>query len=245
MSLRLGVVGALSAWLAFAPGTSPTIDTFGNVRRLVERRDDAPKVAIAEVVRDPHAYALGALANLRGEITVVDGNIWLSYPPVAQDGLGQVVEVASTPERAAFLVAAHVAPAEWERVLLPDAVSSTRFDDTIERWAADHGLRGRPFPFRIDGRFQALTIATVDQRRMAQRGPATEEQLVRGSLHERVTGETGTLVGFYDPAGDSAFTHEGAHCHIHAVVPGKPATGHAEAFVLAPGAFLSLPSVGR
>jgi alpha-acetolactate decarboxylase len=127
--------------------------------------------------------------------------------------------------------------------MLPDAVSSNRFDDALEHWAADHGLRGRPFPFRIDGRFESLTVATVDPRRMAHPGPGTEEQLARANVRERVTGESGTLVGFYDPAGDSAFTHEGAHSHVHAVAPGKPATGHAEAFVLAPGAFLSLPAV--
>jgi acetolactate decarboxylase len=241
MSLRVWLASAL---LAFAAGTGPTIDTYGTVRHLVERRDDTPKVAIADVVREPHAYALGALANLRGEITVVDGTVWMSYPPVAQGGMGQVVEVASTPERAAFLVAAHVAPPDWQRIMLPDAVSSNRFDDALERWAADHGLRGRAFPFRIDGRFESLTVATVDARRMAKPGPATEEQLARANILERVTGENGTLVGFYDPAGDAAFTHEGSHSHVHAVVPGKPATGHAQAFVLAPGAFLSLPAAG-
>ena len=53
---------------------------YGTIGQVVRQRDVTAKVELAEVLRTPHAFGLGSLSELRGEITIVDGIAWLSYP---------------------------------------------------------------------------------------------------------------------------------------------------------------------
>ena len=77
------------ALAATVSGGLPPVTVHGSIGQLVRQRDTAPKVALAEVLRTPHTFGLGSLSDLRGEITIVDGTAWLSYPPAAP-GLGGV-----------------------------------------------------------------------------------------------------------------------------------------------------------
>src|SRR5688572_4171827 len=78
------------------PPAHPKVSTFGHLRAVVHERDLAPKVKLAEVLARPHAYAVGALSELRGEVTIVDGVAWLAYP--AAGGGARVEKVNSSDE---------------------------------------------------------------------------------------------------------------------------------------------------
>jgi hypothetical protein len=121
------------------------------------------------------------------------------------------------------------------------SVTSESLDDTIAKLAADHGLRGQDFAFRIEGRLQKATIAIVDGRRLGP-GPGSEELIKTANLLEPENDVNASLVGFYSAAGDGRFTHEGKHSHVHVVVPQSHATGHALTFTVHREAVLYLPS---
>jgi acetolactate decarboxylase len=227
----------------------PEVETFGSIAQLVRDRDASAKVDLAAVIRRPHAYALGSLEDLRGEITIVDGAVWLSYPPARPGAAVRVETGPSTNEAAAFLVVTHADErADWTAIDLPAGLASRDAAGRLARWARERGLgglEGRPVPFRIDGAFTSLTLAIVDGR-LVPPGPGTEEAMKKAQVIETHGRAHGTLVGFcsFAPPG-SAFTHPGQPCHVHAALPDERATGHAQDFVVAPGATLWMPTSAR
>jgi alpha-acetolactate decarboxylase len=149
----------------------------------------------------------------------------------------------------AFLVATHVAPARWRRVPLPQALSSDDLDKTLERLRGldgqtkDREAKDGPtlaLPFRIDGRFNDITLAIIDGR-LVPPGPGSETSMEKANVLQQHLNVEGTLVGLFSTATDSAFNHAGKHAHVHAVLPATHAAGHAQTFQLAPGAALFLP----
>lgn len=224
--------------LVAAEAESP--QSFGDVGRLIREHDVGTKVTLARVLQQPHAYGLGSLSNLRGEITIVDGEPWLAYPPKSPQQDVRVVTEGVTTEKAAFLVATHVDPDAWTRVVLPDGVSSKDLELTLVRAARVHGLQDRELVFRVMGRLEALTLSIVDGRRVPP-GPGSEQTLKDANVIRTVeAGAEAELVGFYTPADESPFTHPGKHTHVHAVVEKERATGHAQDFALRGGAVLWL-----
>jgi alpha-acetolactate decarboxylase len=238
LSLGLFLVAAVAGDAARSPRT------FGTIRQLVRQRDAKPKVDLAEVLREPHAYGLGSLSDLRGEITILDGAAWLSYPPAGAGDRPRVVEARKSHESAAFLVAAQAGPAAWRKIRIDAGLTSERFEATLVRVLGRQGLSGMALPFRVDGRFSALTLAIADGRKLPP-GPGSEEIMKQANFLDEVSdpqGIDGTLVGFYEPDSDGRFTHEGTHTHVHAILPSRRATGHAQAFTIAAGATLWLPA---
>jgi acetolactate decarboxylase len=229
--------------VALVSADSESPRSFGSVDRLVKQHDFAPKVTLAQVLEQPHAYGLGSLSDLRGEITIVDGKVWLAFPPprdVTPAPAPRVVTEGAAAEKAGFLVAAHVAPDGWTKVQLTDPLSSKDVDSLLARAARAHGLDDRELVFRVKGTLEKLTLAIIDGRRVPP-GPGSEATMETANVLQRVTpGADVELVGFYSPAAESSFTHAGQHAHVHAVVPREHATGHAEEFVLRPGAMLWL-----
>src|SRR5438445_10509402 len=115
---------ALSTSLAVA---SSEVRVIGEMRRMFMAHDIRPNVELRKVIREPHLYALGPVAGLKGEITVVDGQVFVSEA----DG-SQVVVTLDPGAKAIFLVYASV-PA-WRSITIPtNVVSETDLATFIER----------------------------------------------------------------------------------------------------------------
>jgi hypothetical protein len=239
----VGMALAGVAAIAAVVGAPPSVSTFGTIRQLVRERDATPKVVLADVLRRPHAHGLGSISGLRGEITIVDGTAWLSYPPAAAGGAPKVVASKDSREQAGFLVATHYAPAQWRRVTVGEALTADNLEAALGRLIAQYGLAGTDVPFRIDGRLSTLTLAIVDGRKLPP-GASSPDAMKQANYLRTEAGVDATLVGFFAAASDERFTHPGTRVHVHAVVPSRRATGHARAFVVAPGATLWLPAHG-
>lgn len=256
VAVVMGLVATIvrSATAAGASGTGggngsprlPGVETFGTIAQLVRDHDASAKVDLGTVTRLPHAYALGSLEDLRGEITIVDGDVWLAYPPARPGAAVRVQKATGESASAAFLVATHADErADWTAVELPDGIASREAAVRLAKLARERGLDGRPVPFRLDGVFTSLTLAIVDGR-LVPPGPGTEESMKKANVIETHARARGTLVGFCSFApGASTFTHPGTPCHVHAVLPEDRATGHAQDFVVAAGATLWMPTSTR
>jgi len=247
--LVVGLFGTIVA-TAFARTVTagrPQVTVYGTIGQVVRQRDVAAKVELAEVLRTPHAFALGSLSDLRGEITIVDGTAWLSYPPDPPDprsGPGAPAQVVASPdisERAGFLVAAHVDPERWREVKLSAPITSDNLESVLVKLTAETGIGGVDLPFRIEGRFATLTLATVDGRKLPE-GPSSAEALKKANHVQTETDVNATLVGFLAAKPDERFTHPGKRIHVHAVVEARRMTGHAQAFKAPAGVRLWLPA---
>src|SRR5262245_56650509 len=88
------------------------VRTWGDLGAIMHEGKMDPLVTVARLV-GPHVYAVGALAGLRGDVTILDGTPWISYPaePWTIRVEHQPGDVAAT-----LLVAATVPT--WRRVLV-------------------------------------------------------------------------------------------------------------------------------
>jgi len=240
------LVVAFAAAYAVAGGL-PQVTVYGTIGQVVRQRDVTAKVELAEVMRTPHTFGLGSLSDLRGEITILDGTAWLSYPPDPPDprsGPGAPAQVVASPdisERAGFLVAAHVDPDRWREVKLSAPITSDNLESVLVKLAAETGIGGVDLPFRIEGRFSTLTLAIVDGRKLPE-GPTSAEALKKANHVQTETDVNATFVGFLAAKPDERFTHPGKRIHVHAVVEARRMTGHAQAFKAPAGIRVWLPA---
>src|SRR2546426_2684538 len=88
------------------------VHLIGEMRRMFTERDIRPNVDLAKVNTNAHLYALGPVAGLKGEITVSDGQVFVSTATHAEPSVTLQSKV-----KAVFLVYASV-PA-WRSILIP------------------------------------------------------------------------------------------------------------------------------
>ena len=53
---------------------------YGNFKEVVHKKGVRGVVDLKTVSAAPHAYAVGAIKGGKGEITVIDSEVWLAYP---------------------------------------------------------------------------------------------------------------------------------------------------------------------
>ena len=115
-------------------GASSEVRVIGEMRRMFMAHDIGPNVDLAKVLHEPHIYALGPLAGLKGEVTILDGQVFTSKVSDRQES------VALDPAaKSVFLVYSFVP--SWRSVpLATNLVSETdvaTFLDRIARQRAD------------------------------------------------------------------------------------------------------------
>jgi acetolactate decarboxylase len=183
------------------------------------------------------SVAVGALAHLAGEVTVLDGEAWLSYAEA--DGTARTVRTRAPSDSAALLVVGR----------LPAAPSVTLEEDTplenlSERVAALAQARGldtsRPFPFVVEGPLRDVSWHVVDGRKL--RAGASHREHAAAGVQGQKEQATGTLVGFYSTRHHGIFTHHDSDLHVHVVLPGENASGHLDGVIVGGGARLRLPA---
>ncbi|MBI4716937.1 MAG: acetolactate decarboxylase [Planctomycetes bacterium] len=236
IALLLGL--ALGTCLGCVSG-SPRVLQYGGMREVLHEGRSEPRVAIAEVQRRPRAHAVGALAGLAGEITIVDGVAWRARVVDGQP----VIAGAQGEDQAALLTLAYVGRWRTTRVVQP--LADGALEAAIKRAAQEAGMAtDAPLPFRIDGEFTALTLHIV--RGACPMGGGAADQAPgdlapwRWRLDRPARGQ---LVGFFARGREGVVTHHGTSVHAHAIIEhqGRTLMGHVEAASLAGGALLSVP----
>lgn len=207
---------------------APEVVVLGSMQeQMVAGRCDEG-VAVADVLARPHAYAIGPLAGLRGELLVWDGTVFASS---IVDGAARV---AIDPRaRAAFLVASHVA--QWRDVAVPAAVRTLA---ELEAWlpeaARRAGLAGdRAHTVRLFAALEAARLHVLDLPPGAPLDPAAHEAARR-------TIELGAtpvqMLGFLSPPGGSTCPIASPPLHLHLRTLLGDVAGHVDDLVLAPNA---------
>jgi hypothetical protein len=219
------------------------VEIHGVLHEIMAEGRTEGRIGVAEVAAHPHTYALGALAGLDGEVTIVDSEVWLSRPSAAAGDRAEISITRTPPPdaRATLLVATRVP--HWLRVPLAPAADAVALAESIETHARARGLDlEQPFPFLLEGPVRALGWHVVDGRRI-QPGGGHASHLAASIRGELAAGTRVTVVGFYSRAHEGVFTHMGERIHLHVISRSPRATGHVDHLATAEGMTLSLPSV--
>lgn len=202
--------------------------------RTVHRDGDArPRADLREIEFGPGTFAIGPLAGLRGEITVVDGNAYIARIEDDRETVESDVD-----REAPFLVLGHVA--SWQALPLPDQVRDVA---ELERWlpdaAASAGLRqGEPFPFKIETADSSVGYHVISNPDPGDQVDRPHRELMRFfTIVERPV----VLLGVHSENHAGVFTHHGASTHIHVVGGDGLRSGHVDELNLGPGSVVYLP----
>lgn len=218
--------------------SAPDIRVWGTLRAMFHEGRTGAAVSLATLLPDPHLFALGALAELAGEVTILAGSAHLAFP----DGDGARAEVETRSERAAALLVAARVPA-WRSVRTEHAIAFADLDAAIARLAAEAGLPADArVPFLLEGEFTDLRWHVIDGRRLAGGANSPQDHLA-ASVRLHRTHARGTLLGFYSPFDQGVFTQRSARTHIHCVLADPPATGHVDHVVVPAGTTVRFPAL--
>lgn len=218
----------------------PRIEQYGGMREVLREGKSQRRIAVVDAVALPHAYAVGALENLGGEITIADGDVWVGR--VESGELRVSGPRPSSSDGAALLIVAHVD--KWTQDSLPAVAGDDELEAAVERLARQHGVDvNRPFPFEIDGQLSALSMHVINGACPMSGDPPSDRdgQPWQFTLAAPARGR---IVGFFarDSAGE--ITHHGTSIHAHALLEldGTRLTGHVEGLTVAAGAIVRVPA---
>src|SRR5205085_11379950 len=75
---RLDLIMLVLALPLLSVNAESEVRVIGEMRRMFTAHDIGANVELARINTNQHVYALGPLANLRGEVTVLDGQVFVS-----------------------------------------------------------------------------------------------------------------------------------------------------------------------
>jgi len=213
-----------------------SVQVYGALRAMFHQGQTGPTVSLDTILPDPELYAVGALADLAGEVTVVAGKTWLSYP----DGESARIEIPARPEAEATLLAASRV-ASWHTCRTRKTIHFEQLDDKIARLALESGMSlDERFPFLLEGVFEDLHWHVIDGTRLTAGGGSHQDHLA-AAVKGRIDRVPATLVGFYSAKDQGVFTHMGSRTHIHCVPEEPFVCGHVDRVVVPAGTTVKFP----
>jgi acetolactate decarboxylase len=230
------------AFAQHAPTASATypfsFKSYGTFRDMVMMRAYGPVVQLDEVVKGGATDAVGAVSGLRGEITILNGQLVVSHGAPCGKHCPAAIQDSAT------LLATAVVR-QWVEVPIDRDLDGPSLEGFVRAAAKEKGLdEGAPFPFRIRGTLtDFLMHVNAAPNPQATSGSHTDMALTTIAKGPRLAGE---IVGFYAPPSlEGVITHRGQSFHAHYIDAAKQTTAHLDAFGMAAGSVLMLPLVGQ
>jgi len=208
------------------------VETWGEFRKIVMQGDFGAKVQLAEVMGRHPTIGVGTVAEGRGEITIHDGKLIISY------GKPDSVHVDAGLESAALLQVGTAAA--WRRVDVDQDVALTQIESYLAEAAQAHGLDpNKSFPFEIEGTLISYRMHVNAAPTNGPHGMGYPIAITVESTGDRLDGRVAGLYASADLIGIA--THGGERIHAHWVSPDRSSTAHLDQWGLKAGSVLLLP----
>ena len=193
--------------------------TAGTAKAVMTGADISVHADLDSLLKFPGLIALGPLENLRGEITTLDGNLFVT---TVEDG--DIVTYENSGARAPFLAYAYVE--EWERILVSvDLDRSESIEALIDSIAQARGFDAdTPFPFVLNAYWNELEYHVI--MRDTTEESHSHEAHRRAKVNFSETDVSADLVGFFSRRHEGVFTHKGQFVHIHILTSDRKRSGH-------------------
>lgn len=210
------------------------VHSAGTLRQMMHQGDISPQADLNELENHEHLYALGALAELKGEVLVWDG-----MPLMARAVEGQVEVQTSFDHEASLLVYAQVR--SWERVEIPDSVRTySELELFVEASAANLGIdTEKPFPFLVEGDLAQADWHVIDWPE-GDTVHSHQKHVTSGPHGEKEDVELQVL-GFYSKHHHTIFTHHSTNMHLHGKSIAYDWAAHIDDLTIGSKAVLKLP----
>ena len=227
-----------------ASALAQDLTAYGNFQHMIHTGETAGIVDLAEVPASPGHWGVGALAGLKGEILLYDGQLLISR---VHEGKTRIMP-ASNGERAVLFASGEVT--QWHMVALPETMDSMALSTFIEGQAEALGLSpDQGFPLRLPGTFTSLVWHVVtgnapgghDQK--AAHGQASgHANSASGMKSYDQPGALGEIVGIYTGSTlEGIASHPGERLHLHYIDKNKTVSGHVDEISIPAGTTLMLP----
>ena len=231
---RLNTLACITFTLALSTpivALTSEVRVIGQMRRMFMAHDIGPNVELRKITQEPHLYALGPLAQLTGEITVVNGQVFVS-----RANGNQAIVTPDPAAKAIFLVYASVLA--WRSITIPTNVATEMDLPTFVERSLPAKARS---PFLVRG--TALRAKYHIQNYHGKAQDLTHEAHDKSKVLFELSNTPVQLVGFFSNLEEDAgsFVHQGQTTHIHIISDDRKSMGHLESVMLAPGATLLLP----
>jgi alpha-acetolactate decarboxylase len=226
--------------MSFVQAAEPfNLRNYGNFKKMVHMKRVGGVVKLKTALSAAHTYAMGAIKGGKGEITVIDSEVWLAY---GRDRFDRIVRAIPEEEQAAMLVSVEVK--NWQEIIVPKKMSESQLHPFIVEQAEESGLNTKkPFPFLIEGAFQDLKWHVINGL-----NPEFRENLKNHGgqppflqLKEYRKQASGTVIGIYSADLQGVYTHPGESWHLHIVFRDKKRAGHVEKITVLQDTILKLP----
>ena len=214
------IVSIVMALVAYLPllGQNGPVRATGAMRNTMFNGQLAGLIDLDSLAL-PGTFGIGPLEYLRGEVLVLDGEVYTS----AVNNSGSMLVTRDQGMKAPFFV--HQTVKQWTEVQLPDSVMDLAGLDRFltSRYA---GLN-EPFAFRLSGPFERVEVHIVDvPLGTVINGP---DDAHRDNKHFQITGTQAEALGFFSTAHKAVFTHHDTNIHVHAITVERDWMGHVEA----------------
>jgi hypothetical protein len=207
------------------------IETFGEFRQMMMTGDFTAKVQLVTAMAQHPTVGVGAIADARGEISIFDGRLVVSY------GKGGKPADASS-EYASLLVLGTVS--DWQSVQVDKDVAAEDVETYIAAAAKAHGIdANKSFPFEVRGNIGPYAMHV---NAAATGGPHGMGYPMAVTVEHEGDRLGGLVTGVYvSPDLMGIATHGGEHTHAHWVSLDAKSTAHLNHWGVKAGAYLLLP----
>lgn len=195
--------------------------------------DLSPHISLSELVHLDHLYALGPIAGLKGEITILNGTPSISS--VVDEGVGIDTSFSHA---ACFL--AYTQVERWQKVDLPEEVKNEEeLERSLPEVARLVGIDSAvPFPYLIRGTLPLVAFHILNKTDGLPHNPQRHEQ---AKVHFHMENAAVTIIGFYSESHRGIFTPGDHATHQHMVSADGKISGHVDKLSLSNSTILFLP----
>ncbi|MCB9294694.1 MAG: hypothetical protein H6559_16470 [Lewinellaceae bacterium] len=201
----------------------------GALKTIMREGNLSGQVAVEEILKKKHVYALGAMEGLKGELLVWDGRPLIamvrdSSLQLSQDGNGNAA------------LAVYASVPRWSGAIpIPYNVRSY---EALENFIRDAARKekidvGKPFPFLVEATANKLDYHIIDW----PEGDTvhTHEKHLQAGMRGTLGAAPVKILGFYSAHHHGVFTHHSTNMHLHFMSMEAPIAGHVDSLILEGG----------
>ncbi len=208
-----------------------SIETFGVFRDLILRGDFGAKAVLGEVMSRSPSTGVGAVSGARGEITIADGKLIVSYGK-------SDARPAPHAETAALLATGRVK--EWQTIELVSDVAPAALEAFLAQTAKARGLDpDKSFPFQLRGAFGPYVMHVNAAPTGGPYGMGLPMAITVESKGDNIAGSVAGLYVSLSLVGIA--THGGERTHAHWISADGASTAHLDVWGVKAGTTLLLP----
>ncbi len=216
---------------------------YGKMHEVIGMQKHEARVGLAELLEKPHFYAVGALAGLQGEISVIDSQATVTE--VTDQAQAKPANKDATKQQATMLIGAYVD--EWIEINCEQDLTDTGLDDWIKSKIQQNGGNvQQPVMFMLRGTFSDVHLHVINgacpvHARIRQ----IEIPESKRPFDTTIASVKGDVVGVFALDAAGKLTHPATSTHKHLVyradANAESLNGHVESMSVKRGTKLLLP----